>query len=166
MLKQEVRNSRALGLKKKFLKLFNVLWPVFVIFFVCAAFFWKVWIKGMVPIPGDFVVGVYYPWLDYKWGYAVGVPVKNPMTTDVVSFTYPMQTLAIDILKEGNAPLWNPYILGGSPLLANFQSAPFSPTNFLYFLTDKLSAWSIQIFLQHFLAALFTFLLLCHWKVS
>ena len=120
----------------------------------------------MVPITGDFVVGVYYPWLDYKWGYAVGVPVKNPMTTDVVSFTYPMQTLAIDILKEGNAPLWNPYILGGSPLLANFQSAPFSPTNFLYFLTDKLSAWSIQIFLQHFLAALFTFLLLCHWKVS
>lgn len=120
----------------------------------------------MVPIPGDFVVGVYYPWLDYKWGYTTGVPVKNPMTTDVVSFTYPMQTLAIDLLKKGEAPLWNPYILGGTPLLANFQSAPFSPTNFIYFLVDKLSAWSIQIFLQHFLAAVFTYLLLRHWKVS
>ncbi len=120
----------------------------------------------MVPIPGDFVVGVYYPWLDYKWGYAVGVPVKNPMTTDVVSFTYPMQTLGIDLLKKGELPLWNPYILGGTPLLANFQSAPFSPTNFVYFLTDKLSAWSIQVFLQHFLAAAFTYLLLRHWKAS
>lgn len=150
----------------KLIQFFRSYWPLFAIILTVLAFFWKVVFRGMVPLPADFVVGVYYPWLDYKWGFATGVPVKNPLTTDVVSFTYPMQTLATDMLKKGTLPLWNPYILGGTPLLANFQSAPFSPTNFIYFLTDKISAWSIQVMLQHFLAALFTFFLLRHWKVS
>ena len=153
-------------LKKNFLILFKRFWPFLVIFAVSLIFFWKVFIRGYIPLPADFVVGVYYPWLDYKWGYSTGVPVKNPLTTDVVSFTYPMQTLAIDLLKRGISPLWNSYILAGTPLLANFQSAPFSPTNIVYFLFDKLTAWSVQIILQHILAAVFTYLLLRFWKVS
>lgn len=154
------------NLKKKSLHFFKILWPYLLITFIVILFFWKFFIKGLIPIPGDFVVGVYYPWLDYKWGFAAGVPVKNPILTDVVSFTYPMQTLAIDLIKSGKLPLWNPYILAGTPLLANFQSSPFSPTNFLYFLTDKITAWSLQIVLQHLLAAFFTFILLRHWKIS
>lgn len=112
------------------------------------------------------MVGVYPPWLDYKWGYPTGVPVKNPILADVPSFIYPMQMFAIDVLKSGKIPLWNPFILTGTPLLANFQSAPFSPTNFVYFLFDRLNAWSIQIVLQHVLSAIFTYLLLRRWKVS
>ena len=141
------------------------LWPVFLIALLVCIFFYPVF-RGLIPLPADFVVGVYFPWLDYKWGYSVGVPVKNPITTDVVSFIYPMQMLAIDIMKNGQWPLWNPYILAGTPLLANFQSAPFSPTNIVYWLTDRLTAWSIQIMLQHFLAALFTYLLLRWWKLN
>lgn len=140
--------------------------PFIALLVITLFFFHPVYREGKVPLPGDFVVGVYYPWLDYKWGYEVGVPVKNPMTTDVVSFTYPMQMLAVDLLKKGELPLWNPYILAGTPLLANFQSAPFSPTNFVYFFFDKLTGWSIQIMLQHILAAAFTYLLLRHWNVS
>ncbi len=149
-----------------FWRFFKKSLPILLIVGIVLTFFWKVVFKNQVPIPGDFVVGVYYPWLDYKWGFPTGVPVKNPITTDVVSFTYPMQTYAVELMKKGQWPLWNPYILAGTPLLANFQSAPFSPTNFLYFLTDKLSAWSIQIVLQHVLAAVFTYLLLRYWKVS
>lgn len=141
-------------------------WPYFSLAFVVFLFFWKFFIKGLIPLPADFVVGVYYPWLDYKWGYAVGVPVKNPMTTDVVSFTYPMQTFAIDLIKKGQMPFWNPLILAGAPLLANFQSSPFSPTNFVYFLFDKVTAWGVQVVLQHFLVILFTYFLLRWWKVS
>lgn len=117
-------------------------------------------------MPGDFVVGVYYPWLDYKWGYSVGVPVKNPITADVPSFIFPMQNFAVNILKSGKIPLWNPLILMGTPLLANFQSAPFSPTNFLYFIFDNLTAWGLQIFLQHLIAALSVYFLMRHWKVT
>lgn len=160
------KNSHKKDLKKKFLNWFRNLWPILIILAAVLVFFYPVWTKGFVPLPADFVVGVYFPWLDYKWGYSVGVPVKNPMTTDVVSFIYPMQMLGIDLLKSGQWPLWNPYILMGTPLLANFQSAPFSPTNIVYFLFERLDAWSIQIILQHFLAALFTYFLLRSWGIS
>lgn len=160
------KSSHKKDLRKKFLNWFKGLWPILVILLAVLVFFYPVWLEGLVPLPADFVVGVYFPWLDYKWGYSVGVPVKNPMTTDVVSFIYPMQMLGIDLLKSGQWPLWNPYILMGTPLLANFQSAPFSPTNIVYFLFERLNAWSIQIILQHFLAALFTYFLLRSWRIS
>lgn len=143
---------------KKFLLLS---WPFLIIFLAVAVFFYPLWVKGQVALPGDFIVGVYYPWLDYQWGgYGAGVPVKNPITADVVSFIYPMQIAAVTALKSGVIPLWNNYILAGTPLMANFQSAPFSPTNFLYFIFSSLTAWNLQIFLQPFLGALFLFFLL------
>ena len=152
--------------KKVFWKFFRVLLPLLLLGVLSSLFFWKVFVRKQVPLPADFVVGVYYPWLDYKWGFAAGVPVKNPITTDVVSFTFPMQMLAIDLIKSGQPPLWNPYILAGTPLLANFQSAPYSPTNFVYFIFERLTAWSLQIILQHVLAAFFTFFLLRRFKVG
>ncbi len=131
-----------------------------------ATFFYPVFLQGKIPLPSDMVVGAYHPWLDYKWGYVTGVPVKNPITSDAVSLIYPEQMLGVDLIKLGEFPLWNPYILTGTPLFANLQAAPFSPTNFLYFLFETLSAWSLQIVFQHLLAALFSFLLLRHWNVS
>lgn len=141
-------------------------WPFFSLVVIVSFFFWKFFLKGLIPFPGDFVVGIYYPWLDYKWGFLIGVPVKNPIVADVPSFMYPMQTFAFDLIRGGNWPLWNPRILAGIPLLANFQSAPFSPTFFLYFLFSKSVAWSFQIILAHIFAASFTYLLLRHWRVS
>lgn len=159
-------------LKEKFYKFFKdnplivKILPFFIIVFIVTGFFWKVVFLNYVPLPGDIVVGGYHPWLDYKWGYPVGVPVKNPITTDVVSFTYPMRTLAIEIIKSGKVPLWNSRILTGVPLLANFQSAPLSLTAIYYFLFDNITAWSFQVITQHILIGIFTYLLLRHWKVS
>ena len=142
-------------------KLIKVSWPFLAIFIIISIFFYPVWLQNKVALPADITVGVYYPWLDYKYpGFPAGIPVQNPITTDVVSFTYPMQMLAIDMLKAGQMPLWNSLILGGTPLLANFQSAPFSPTNFVYWIFPKLDAWNLQIILQLVLSAIFTYLLL------
>ena len=58
-----------IDLVPKLKQLFRANWPLFVIILAVSAFFWKVIFRGMVPLPADFVVGVYYPWLDYKWGY-------------------------------------------------------------------------------------------------
>lgn len=150
-------------MKKGFLKL----WPFLAIILAVLIFFYPVWVKGFVPLPADFIVGVYYPWLDYIWGgFTAGVPVKNPITADVVSFIYPMQMYSVELLKKGIVALWNPFIFTGTPLLANFQSAQFSPTNFLYFLFPQLTAWSLQIMLQPFLAALFLYLLLRQFDLS
>jgi len=141
-------------------------WPFFSLTIVVVFFFWKFIVKGLIPFPGDFVVGMYYPWLDYKWGFVTGVPVKNPIVADVPSFMYPMQTFAFDLIKKGSWPLWNPRILAGIPLLANFQSASLSPTFFLYFIFNREIAWGLQILLAHLLAAFFTYLLLRRWNIS
>ncbi len=140
-------------------------WPHLVIILLCGIFFWRVFLKGQVPFPGDFVVGIYHPWLDYKWGTVAGVPIKNPIMADVPSFMYPMQTFAFSLLKSGQWPLWNPYILGGAPLLANFQSAPFSPLS-LFFTFPFPIAWTAQIIIAHILAVFFTYILLRQWKRS
>lgn len=139
--------------------------PLLIIVFVVCIFFSQVFL-GKVPLPGDLIVGGYLPWLDYNWGFPTGVPVKNPITSDAISFIYPMRMAGIDLLKNGQWPLWNPYLFTGTPLLANFQSAPFSPTNILYFIFDQLTAWSMQIMVQHVLAASFTYLLLRSWHIS
>lgn len=157
----ETKNSR-----RKFFQLFNKLFPFLAIAFIVSVFFWKFFLRGEIPIPGDFVIGTYYPWLDYKWGYEVGVPVKNPITTDVVSFSYPMRMLGLDLLKSHQNPLWNPYILAGTPLMANFQSAPYIFTNIVYLFFDNLNGWAWQVILQHFFAATFMYILLRSWKRS
>ncbi len=123
-------------------------------------YFRKFLFHGLLPIPLDIIGGIYYPWRDYNWGYAVAVPVKNPLPSDIVSFIYPFRILAIDMLKGGNWPLWNPYILSGTPLLANFQTAIFYPTTLLYFIFHSPIAWSISILLQPLFSLIFMFLFL------
>lgn len=140
--------------------------PFAVIVGIVLLFFHPVWREGKVPLPADLVVGSYFPWLDYDWGYPTGVPVKNPITSDAISFSFPMKMLAIDLMAKGQWPLWNPYIFAGTPLLANFQSSPFSPTNIIYLFTDKLTGWSVQIILQHVIAALGIYFLLRYFRVS
>jgi hypothetical protein len=48
------------------------------------------------------------------------------LTSDVALLMFPWFTLVRTSLLAGHLPLWNPYAFGGSPLLANGQSAPLS----------------------------------------
>lgn len=142
------------------------IWPYLIILVVVSGFFWKFFLQGLVPVPADITVGMYFPWLDYKWGYIVGVPVKNPILSDVVSQIYQYKMLVIQQIKDGLFPLWNPFMFGGFPLLANVQTAVFNPTNFFYFVFPFLKAWSLQIILQPLLAALFTYTFLRYLKLG
>lgn len=130
-----------------------------------ATYFYKVFM-GLVPIPADLLVGGYYPWLDYKWGYSVGVPVRNPAISDVISYTYPLKSLALDLVKQGNLPLWNPYILTGMPLLADWQAAIFYPLNMFMILIGNLNGWTVMIILQPLLSLFFMFTFLRVFKLS
>lgn len=47
---------------------------------------------------------------------------------------YPWRWFAFDELRNGHIPYWNPYNGGGTPLLANYQSAILYPPNWLYLL--------------------------------
>lgn len=152
---------------KKLFKQLSFLIPVFFFTGLTFVFFWKFFLKGLIPIPADIIVGIYYPWRDHVWGGLVaGVPFKNGLLSDVVSIIYPWRIYGMELIKNGVAPLWIPHALAGSPLLANFQSAVFYPFNFLFFIFSEVNAWSIYIILQPILASWFCYLYLKNLKLS
>ena len=149
---------------KKFL---TIIWPLAFIFLVIIIFFWRFIFKGLLPIPADTIVGMYHPWRDLlATNYPQGVPFKNFLITDPVRQQLPWRQLVIDSFKKGQLPFWNPYNFGGTPLLANFQSAPFYIFNFLFFIFNFDIAWGILIFLQPLLSGLFMYFYLRELKLE
>jgi len=89
--------------------------PFFVIVLLIVVFFWQFFLKGLAPIPSDIIVGMYYPWLDEKWGYVVGVPVKNNLLSDSVSQFWIWRNLAIDLLGQNRVLFGTPMPFLGLP---------------------------------------------------
>ncbi len=134
---------------KKFIPVLAILTLVFI-------FFWQVFLKGLLPIPADDIVGLYYPYRDlYAKDYPRGIPYKNYLITDPVRQQYPWKKLAINLERNGRIPLWNPYEMAGKPLLANFQSGSFYPLNIIFFLKPFYFAWSLYIIAGVFLGFYF-----------
>ncbi len=141
--------------------------PVLLVFSLAVIFFWQFFIKGLLPIPADTIIGLYHPFRDlYAKDYPNGIPFENFLITDPVRQQYPWRELAISVEKKLELPLWNPYNFSGTPLLANFQSAPFYPLNFLFFAMPFASGWSLIIFLGILLSGIFLFLYLNSFKLS
>ena len=137
-----------------------------VIVIIGLAFFWQFLIKGLLPIPSDTIIGLYYPFRDmYAKEYPRGIPFKNSLITDPVRQTYPWKNLVIEAEKSFKLPLWNPYNFSGSPLLANFQSGTFYPFNLLYFVLPFYLSWSLIIVIQPILAGIFMYLYLSNLKL-
>lgn len=132
-------------------------WPGVFILGVWIILFFPFFSKGLIPMPADIITGVYYPWLDYKWGFSTGVPVKNPLLSDIPSLLYPWRSFVIDQLKNGQWPLWNPYYFAGMPLLANFQSAVFSYVNIFFVFFSKPIAWSLGVITSPLLTLIFLY---------
>lgn len=135
--------------------------PIVILSLVSLAFSWKYLLKGLAPIPSDVIVGIYYPWRDYVWNnFITGVPYKNGLLSDVVSIIYPWRIYGMELIKQGVPPLWIPFTLGGSPLLANFQSGLLYPLNILFMILPNIHAWSIYIIIQPVLFSVFLYLYL------
>jgi len=132
------------------------LWLIVLVLLALAKFIPFIF-KGQVPIAFDLFMGGYYPWLSDKWGYVVGVPVKNPGLSDVVSQTYPWLSLARDQILSGHFPFWNPTSLMGYPFFANYQMGVFYPTSFILLLGDLPQARTIQLLVQTLLGLVFMY---------
>lgn len=157
-------------MKKIIHKLSSVNRNIYVIAFfilIDIFFFWKYFLLGLIPIPADVIIGGYYPWLNEKWGYAVGVPVKNALMSDVVSLLYPWRFLAINYMKSGQLPLWDHTSFLGTSLIGNFQAGIFNPFNLLYFLPFGFNQiWGFQVVIQPLLAMVCMYYLLKNWKLD
>lgn len=147
-------------MKRSYLLRFGIL--IIYVFWLYSPFIFN----NKLPIPADTIVGMYHPFRDYyRDQYPNGIPFKNLLVTDAVRQLYPWRQLAIEQLKIGRLPLWNPYSFSGYPLMANFQSAPFYPLNFLYWFLDFPLVWSIQVLSQSLLGGMFMIFYLKHLKL-
>lgn len=135
-------------------------YPIFVIIAIIVAYYWKVFLKGYVPFPGDLLVGAYFPWLHEKWGTTAGVPIRNPLISDVFSQFFIWKSLIADSYRNLGFPLWNPYSYFGYPLLANFHSGALNPANILFILFGDIRGWSLYVIFQRILAGFSMFLFL------
>ena len=63
-------------------------------------------------------------------------------------------------------PYWNPYIFGGMPFWAHFESTIFYPLGFLFYLLSPEKAYGYTMFLHFCLAGLFMYLLVRSLGVS
>lgn len=70
---------------------------------------------------------------------------------------YPWRQLAVEQVRAGHWPLWNPYLGAGTPLAANLQTAAFYPLNVLFVLmpVERAFAWGLALHLA--LAGLFAY---------
>lgn len=123
-------------------------WPAFAIVLVWLLFAHPYIFRGLVPFPSRNLVDFFAPWSGFY-----GMPVKNQAMPDVITQLYPWKKIAIESWKQFQIPAWNPYQFGGYPLLANVQSAVWTPLNLLFFILPFIDAWSIVILLQPLAAA-------------
>ncbi len=128
-------------------------WPFLLFLTATVVYYWKVFLKGYVPFPGDLMVGAYLPWLEDKWGFPTGVPVKNPLISDIFSQFYMWKSLIAESWRHLQIPLWNPYSYSGYPLLANFHSGVFYPFTLIYMLLGDIQGWSFLVVLPSFACA-------------
>jgi hypothetical protein len=129
---------------------------ILALFALTAVFFARVLFTGDVLV-GD-TLARYIPW-DYYLDPSVQGPINYEF--DTLLAYYPQIVAAKGILQGGSLPLWNPYYLGGLPLLA---AAPWLglcyPLYALFYLVDALKALGYVSFLQLWLAGAFTYLYL------
>ena len=133
--------------------------PLLLFLIITVFFFYKFFFTGAIPVPADLLISQYNPWKEYSYlGYLPGGYQTKLQYADVIQQLYPWKTFAIDLLKNGQIPLWNPYNFSGQPFLADVQSAVFDPFNLLYFLFSQPLAWGLSIVFQPFLALIGTYL--------
>lgn len=126
--------------------------PLFVFFVVTVIFYSQSIFNQKVPVPADILLGAYYPWLDYDWGYPVSMPVKNPLISDIYSQFYPWKSIIAESYKNFEFPLWNQYSYSGYPLLANFNSGALNPLNILMLIFGDQTGWLLMLMAQMFLS--------------
>ncbi len=129
---------------------------------VCVAFlallpftlFFSVTIGNHSLIPFDNL----YQWEPYR-SQAVPQTIRpqNHLLSDLILENYAWKQFIIQSLRQGELPLWNPYLFAGVPFLAAGQHSGLYPLSILYYLLplDKAYGWFTVLNLA--LAGIFMF---------
>jgi hypothetical protein len=72
---------------------------------------------------------------------------------------YPLRVLVGNQLRAGHLPVWDPYVFGGTPLLAGLNAGAFFPTTLLFVVLPAHAAWVLGEILLYSSIGVGTFLL-------
>lgn len=135
----------------------NILAVVVIIGITCAIF-WQFFFKGLHPYPGNFMLAWFEPWKSDNTTNGTILIAHKPVADDVFRQLYPFKTLAVNMLKHFEVPLWNPYNGSGMPLFATMHHGFLNPFNALFFFLPNYLAWSWYIIAQLAFVGFFTYL--------
>jgi len=79
---------------------------------------------------------------------------------------YPLTMYVIDTIKNGQFPLWNPYLFSGFPQMASLQPPIFYPTTYLFFILPFHLGLAFSLIIHLFLAWLGVYLLCRYWNFA
>ena len=91
---------------------------------------------------------------------APGGSVRNPALSDPAIQFRAIRRRVLSALRAGHAPLWNPDLYAGAPLLGNAQSRPFSPVTLAHLTLPEVHAQNLGVWWLLWWPALGSFLLL------
>jgi len=111
-------------------------------------------LTGKALFPFD-VLLVLTPWKFYASRFPEFHQAYNTMLDPVQQY-YPWRHFAVETLRQGILPLWDPYAFAGTPFVANLQSAIFYPLNVLFLVMPLWKAFTWGAALHVFLAGAFT----------
>jgi hypothetical protein len=125
---------------------------VFVI--MTLVYFWPLY-KGRILSQADMLYS-FPPWSSVKPVDFVSPSnsVLNDQTREFLTFFQ----VAKESLVQREFPLWNPYIMAGTPLLANGQSALLFPLNWSFYLLPPYLGFTVSALLKVFIASFGTYL--------
>lgn len=95
------------------------------------------------------------------WPLYVSMFTKETIASfDSFSHFLPLRYNAIYTMLEGHLPLWNPYILSGTPLIGDAISNPLDVLNIVFILMNPVIASAVLSSVQLFLSGLFMYIYL------
>ncbi|WP_374685825.1 hypothetical protein [Promineifilum sp.] len=93
------------------------------------------------------------PWRDHAAAFGVEQP-HNALIGDLVIQNYAWKRFTLESLRGGEIPLWNPYLFGGAPFLANGQHSALYPFSVLFLVLPLAKAYGWFTLSQVWLAGL------------
>ncbi|MGE5413175.1 MAG: hypothetical protein ACM3NW_03300, partial [Syntrophomonadaceae bacterium] len=71
-------------------------------------------------------------------------PPRNPILSDLAFANLPWRAALKEAVANGRAPLWNRFVLGGSPLLGAAQAGVFHPSTWLGLFLPLVPSWTFS----------------------
>lgn len=111
--------------------------------------------KTMLPVDNLFQ---WAPWTEAAAQFNAEIPHNN-LLTDLIIENFAWKQFFVDSIRQGEIPLWNPYLFAGAPFLATGQHGMLYPFSWIFFFMAPDKAYGWYTVIQLWLAAVSMYIL-------